>query len=125
MKTPLMIASLVCVLGLASVASASVDPVVGTTAIIGKDGDGAVCAETRDKLRAAYDAAGIKDQDGFNEAIAGGTTLTRGQRVLVIDSEVGSGYMEGIDVRVRVLSGPDAHLACWAWQKELHLQPAY
>ena len=98
------------------------DRVMGETFIIGKDGDGAVCAATRDKLKAAYDASSKNDTDGISEALQGGTQLARGERVLVIDSDVGSGFNEGVDMRVRILSGQDAHLACWAWEKTMHLQ---
>jgi hypothetical protein len=118
------IAPLAYVLTLTAVAIAAVDPVVGTTAIVGKGGDGAVCAETRDKVKAAYRANSIHDGEGIAQALRGGTQLVRGQRVLVIDNAVGSGVMTGIDVRVRILSGPDARIACWAWQTTMHLQPA-
>jgi hypothetical protein len=47
-----MAASLAYALALAAVASASVDPVIGTTGILGKGADGAVCAATRDKHHA-------------------------------------------------------------------------
>jgi len=114
----------VALLALPLAASAAVDPVVGTTAILGKGADGVPCAQTRQKLRAAYDASEKHDDEGVQEALAGGTLLKRGERVLVIDNATGSGIMEGIDVRIRILSGADAHLACWAWQNELHLQPA-
>ena len=122
MKATVTFTLLMSVLILALPASAAVDPVKGTTAILGKGAEGAVCAATREKLKAAYSAAAIKDADGVNEALRGGTLLTRGERVLVIDSAIGSGFMTGIDVRIRLLSGPDAHLACWAWQTTLHLQ---
>lgn len=111
-------------IGLESVGSAAVNPVVGTTAVIGKDGDGSVCAVTREKLTAAYDATRINDRDGFAEAMRGGATFDRGDRVLVIENAIGSGLGTGIDVRVRVLSGPSAHISCWAWQNAMHLQPA-
>jgi uncharacterized Zn-binding protein involved in type VI secretion len=105
-------------------ALAAPNPVVGTVAILGKGADGVPCASTREKLKAVYEASGNHDDDGVQAALQGGTQLVRGERVLVIDNAAGSGIMEGIDVRVRILTGPDAHLACWAWQNELHLQPA-
>jgi hypothetical protein len=109
---------------LQGIASAAIDPVIGTTGVIGKGGDGAVCAETRDKLKAAYASNENHDTDGVKDALQGGTQFFRGERVLVIDNDTGSGVMEGIDVRVRILSGPDKHLACWAWEDTMHLQPA-
>ncbi len=115
--------TLALLLMLTTPAWASVNPVVGSSLLIGKDGDGAFCAETREKLQAAYDAAEKHDIDGVQEALQGGTQLTRGEQVLIIDNAIGSGFMEGIDVRVRILSGSDAHLACWAWEKTMHLQP--
>lgn len=124
MKLVITILALASV-ALASPALAAVDPVVGTTAIIGKDGDGSVCAATREKLKAAQISTAINDVDGFGEAMVGGASFDRGDRVLVIDNAVGSGPVgAGIDVRVRLLTGPNAHLACWSWQNTMHLQPA-
>jgi hypothetical protein len=100
------------------------DPTVGSVGIIGKAGGGAPCAATRDNLKAAYLAAASTDNGGFADALQGGAQLSRGDRVLVIDSAPGSGFNEGIDVRVRVLSGPNAHVECWARQDAMHLQPA-
>jgi hypothetical protein len=123
MKSSVIVVSLGFLLTLPSTAFASIDPIIGTTAIVGKGADGAVCAATRDKLKAAYGANAIHDSDGVAEALQAGTLLVRGERILVLDNAVGSGFMQGIDVRVRILSGPDAHLACWAWQNTMHLQP--
>jgi hypothetical protein len=115
-------ATIVFMVAVTAVATAAVDPVIGTTAVIGKSGDGSICTSTREKLKAAYDATAVNDEDGFAEAMQGGTQFVRGERVLVIDNAIGSGLMTGIDVRIRILSGPNAHLACWAWQKAMDLQ---
>ncbi len=56
------------------------------------------------------DAVTKNDNDGYQEAVEGGVVLEKGDHVLVLSRD---GFM-GLDMRLRVLNGAQAHMACWA-----------
>jgi hypothetical protein len=84
-------------------------PLIGQEGTIGDSISGMACTATKDELHAMLDAITKNDNDGYREATADAIPLAAGERVLVLDRD-GFG---GLEMRMRMLSGPDAHAACW------------
>lgn len=74
---------------------------------VGADGLG--CPGTEQGFQDMYDAIGVKDTVGYNNAVdkTGGTFLQAGEDILEI--KIGGGS----HIQIRITSGPHNGVACW------------
>ncbi len=70
---------------------------------------GVACPATSEKLGEMLKAVEVHDNDGYQESLQGGSALHKGDRVRVLERK---GFA-GLNIRLRILSGPFAHSACW------------
>jgi hypothetical protein len=91
-------------------AASDAGPMSGDRPTLGRGAEYAVCLPTRAQLNAVQDAVAAGDRDGFKEIIQNGFMLHPGAKVLVLTRE---GFPLFADMRIRILTGPHAHEACW------------